>query len=166
MLYRAFYPSPCGDILLESDGENLTGLSFLGGEGADPARLRAGTAVPVLEAAVFWLDRYFQGEAPAADLPLKVSGTPFQGQVWAILREIPYGETLSYGEVAAVIGEKRGGKTGLLARAVGSAAGRNPVALLIPCHRLIAADGSLGGYAYGSEIKRCLLDLEGASFRA
>ena len=116
MLYRALYPSPCGDILLESDGENLTGLSFLGGEGADPARLRAGTAVPVLAAACFWLDRYFQGEAPAADLPLKVSGTPFQGQVWAILREIPYGETLSYGEVAAVIGEKRGGKTGLLAR--------------------------------------------------
>ena len=163
MIYRAFYDSPIGTILLESDGEKLTSLRFLEGDGAAVAPARAEkVAQSVFKHAFSWLDRYFNGEAPAVDVPLKAQGTPFQREVWAILNTIPYGKTLSYGEIAAMIGKNRVEKTGLLSRAVGAAVGRNPISLLIPCHRVIGSDGSLRGYAGGIERKAYLLSLEGA----
>lgn len=100
------------------------------------------------------IQQYLAGSRRLFDLPLDPEGTPFQKQVWSALELIPYGQTRSYGEVAAAIGKPRS------SQAVGQAVGKNPLALLIPCHRVINADGSLGGYAYGQKTKRFLLDLE------
>ncbi len=105
------------------------------------------------------LAEYFQGRRRSFDLPLEVRGTPFQQRVWKALRRIPYGETRSYGEIARQVGSPRA------ARAVGMANHANPVAIVIPCHRVIAAGGALGGYACGIEFKRRLLDLEAANIR-
>lgn len=102
------------------------------------------------------LAEYFAGERRAFDLPLDARGTPFQKRVWNALSRIPYGETRSYGDIARDAGSPKGG------RAVGMANHNNPIAIVVPCHRVIAADGSLGGYACGLEFKRRLLDLEGA----
>jgi methylated-DNA-[protein]-cysteine S-methyltransferase len=104
------------------------------------------------------LTEYFAGERTTFDLPLAPAGTPFQLRVWDALQRIPYGETASYGELARELGE--GGQDHRLARAVGAANGRNPIAIVVPCHRVIGADGSLTGYAGGLECKRALLDLE------
>jgi methylated-DNA-[protein]-cysteine S-methyltransferase len=100
------------------------------------------------------LAAYFAGQRRTFDLPLRLEGTDFQRRVWAALQEIPYGETVSYGELAARLGSPGA------SRAVGLANGRNPVAVIVPCHRVIAADGTLGGYGGGLERKRRLLDLE------
>ncbi len=100
------------------------------------------------------LAAYFAGDLREFDLPLRLDGTSFQQRVWAALREIPYGETISYGELAERVGSPGA------SRAVGLANGRNPVAIIVPCHRVIAADGTLGGYGGGLERKRRLLDLE------
>ena len=109
---------------------------------------------PVLRAARLWLDAYFAGERPdAGALPLLPRGTDFQRAVWRELRTIPYGETRRYGEIAARLGSS--------ARAVGSAVGRNPISLIIPCHRVLGAKGALTGYAGGLERKEALLALEG-----
>lgn len=100
------------------------------------------------------MQAYFAGELREFDLPLDLRGTEFQSRVWRSLLRIPYGETCSYADLAASAGSPRG------FRAVGQANGRNPVAIVVPCHRVIAADGSIGGYSCGLEIKRFLLDLE------
>ena len=105
-----------------------------------------------------WLERYFAGKAPELDVPLRPDGTAFQRAVWELLREIPYGETISYGELAAALAERSGRPCP--ARAVGGAVGRNPVSILVPCHRVVGADGSLTGYAGGTERKRKLLEIE------
>ena len=104
------------------------------------------------------LAEYFAGERRAFDLPLRPAGTPFQLRVWEALLQIPYGETASYGEIARELGEP--GHDHRLARAVGAANGRNPIAIVVPCHRVIGSDGSLTGYGGGLECKRALLDLE------
>jgi methylated-DNA-[protein]-cysteine S-methyltransferase len=144
--------SPIGELLLVGDGESLTKLDF------DPAHVRPGWR---REPAAFadasdQLDAYFAGELRTFDLPLAPSGTPFQRQVWEALTAIPYGETTSYGELAESIG--RPGS----ARAVGAANGRNPIAIVVPCHRVIGADSTLTGYAGGLDAKLTLLTLEGA----
>ena len=100
------------------------------------------------------LDEYFAGKRKTFELPLSLAGTPFQQKVWKALQQIPYGKTISYAELAQSIGSPKA------CRAVGSANGKNPAAIIIPCHRVINADGKLGGYAYGLEIKKQLLDLE------
>ena len=104
------------------------------------------------------LTEYFAGERKTFDLPLRPAGTPFQLRVWEALLQIPYGETASYGEIARELGEP--GHAHRLARAVGAANGRNPIAIVVPCHRVIGSDGSLTGYGGGLECKRALLDLE------
>jgi methylated-DNA-[protein]-cysteine S-methyltransferase len=109
---------------------------------------------PVLAAAASQLDAYFRGELTSFDLPLSLAGTQFQRSVWAALQSIPYGETISYGELARRIGQPSA------SRAVGLANGRNPVAIVVPCHRVIGADGSLTGYGGGMDRKRFLLALE------
>ena len=143
-------PSPLGELRLTSDGEFLTGLYMRNQELPDAVRDRTALREPVAQ-----LRAYLAGELTAFDLPLRQPGTPFQQRVWAELLAIPYGDTISYAELA-----KRVGQPGA-ARAVGSANGRNHIGIVVPCHRVIAADGTLGGY--GGELwrKEWLLELEG-----
>jgi len=114
----------------------------------------SGSEVKILRKAVDQLNSYFAGERTKFDLPVDISGTPFQMQVWNQLKKIPYGKTHSYSDVALAI------KNGKAVRAVGTANGRNPLSIIVPCHRVIAADGTLGGYAGGLDIKTKLLNLE------
>ena len=159
MLYTDSFASPLGEILLVSDGEALCGLWFEG-QRFYPASLEAEERpeLAVFEKTRAWLERYFAGKAPELDVSLRLDGTAFQRAVWELLREIPYGETRSYGELAAALAKQSGKPCS--ARAVGGAVGRNPVSILVPCHRVVGADGSLTGYAGGLERKRKLLEIE------
>jgi len=135
-------------LTMASDGESLTELRF------SEVPVKAATqTVPILEETRRWLDSYFSGENPNFTLQVAPFGTQFQRRVWSELLSIPYGETVTYGDIARRIDCKS-------AQAVGSAVGRNPIAIIIPCHRVIGTDGSLTGYAYGIERKRRLLMLE------
>ena len=160
MLYTDLFASPLGEILLVSDGETLSGLYFEGQKYV-PALPEAekDPSLPVFKSARAWLERYFAGEKPEVDLPLCAAGTAFQRAVWDLLKEIPYGATVTYGELAERLAARRGRPCS--ARAVGAAVGRNPISLIVPCHRVIGADGSLTGYAGGLARKRALLQLEG-----
>ena len=146
--------SPIGELLLLGDGEALHGLYMQ--EGRRPRRIapdwRASTAA--FTTVIDELRAYFEGHPIAFDVPLRLRGTEFELRVWRALQDIPYGATASYGEVAREIGEPSA------ARAVGLANGRNPIAVIVPCHRVIGADGSLTGYGGGLERKRLLLELE------
>ena len=162
-MYRsATYASPVGEITLCSDGDALRGLWIEGQKyhgGTIPEAMEPGDA-PVLAAAKEWLDAYFAGERPAiADLPLAPIGSEFRQMVWRILREIPYGEVTTYGEIAKRVAAKTGRP--MSGQAVGGAVGHNPISIIIPCHRVVGANGSLTGYAGGIAVKRKLLELEG-----
>jgi methylated-DNA-[protein]-cysteine S-methyltransferase len=148
--------SPIGDLLLLSDGVALRSLWMQGGPRPLPPDPAWKQDDGPFDQVIAQLDEYFDGQRRAFDLPLVLDGTPFQQRVWAALQAIPYGTTISYGELAAGIG--RPGAS----RAVGLANGRNPVSVIVPCHRVIGADGSLTGYGGGLERKRLLLGLEGA----
>lgn len=158
MVYHDTYLSPLGLLLLQADEEGLTGLHFADSRFA-PAQPAGSRPSPVLADAARWLDRYFAGACPDFTPRLSLRGTPFQQTVWQQLLRIPYGTTCSYGELAArVAGEMH--RERMSAQAIGGAVGRNPVALIVPCHRVIGADGSLTGYAAGVERKAALLALE------
>jgi len=150
--------SPVGRILLTGDERALTGLYLLDA-GEHSASVRASwTHRPGgFAAAAGQLAEYFGGSRREFDLPLAPHGTPFQLAVWAELARIPYGTTVSYGEVAAALG-----KSPVASRAVGLANGRNPISIIVPCHRVIGADGSLTGYGWGVDRKEWLLRHEGA----
>jgi methylated-DNA-[protein]-cysteine S-methyltransferase len=152
--------SPLGDLLLTSDGERLTGLYFpchqdRHAPGPD-WRHDAGRFADVRQQ----LDAYFAGESAQFDVPLAMTGTPFERRVWSALRRVAYGTTVSYRDIAQRIGQATA------CRAVGMANGRNPIPIIVPCHRVIGADGSLTGYGGGLETKRWLLELEGVELRA
>lgn len=158
MYFRTIYPSALGPITLVCDREALIHLS-LPGQKPFPETCRD-EGHPILEQAKAWLERYFAGEVPSpGELSLKPRGTPFREQIWRLLLEIPYGQTISYGELArkaaAILGKPR-----MSAQAVGGAVGANPIAIIIPCHRVLGADGSLTGYAGGVHYKQALLELE------
>ena len=147
-MHTTLHPSPVDDILLQADDEGrLTGL-FLRHD--VPAAAGDGPFGAIREQ----LDAYFAGELEAFDLPLAPHGTPFQQRVWDELTRIPYGETISYLELALRLGDRK------LVRAVGTANGRNPLSIIVPCHRVIGADGTLVGYGGGLERKRWLLEHE------
>ena len=157
MTYTATYSSPLGPIVIESDGEALTGLRFCCEKASAvpiEAPKEAVRTPPIIAETIQWLDDYFAGKRPCNVPRLNPQGTAFQKRVWKALLTIPYGKTVSYGELARMVGCKS-------AQAVGQAVGVNPVALIIPCHRVIAAHGKIGGYEYGIEIKKKLLELEG-----
>ena len=162
MKYTCHYPSPLGGVTLASDGTALTGLWFDGqkyfGQGLDGAPEER--ELPVFAEAARWLDRYFGGRDPGVTPLLRPAGTPFQLSVWAALGRIPFGGTATYGEIARELG--RGEGRGTSARAVGGAVGRNPISLMIPCHRVVGA-GGLTGYAGGLDRKAWLLALEQAA---
>jgi methylated-DNA-[protein]-cysteine S-methyltransferase len=144
--------SAVGSLQLTSDGISLTGVHFLD---AEPPSRGGGDAVPVLVEARQQLTRYFAGQLQAFHLPLGARGTTFQQRVWTELTRIPYGSTASYGEIALRLGMPRGAS-----RAVGLANGSNPLAIVVPCHRVIGSSGTLTGYAGGLDRKRFLLGLE------
>jgi methylated-DNA-[protein]-cysteine S-methyltransferase len=152
----SYYESPIGRLLLTSDGTALTGLYM---EPSHEARDIGGWAedagVAPLAAAIRQLTEYFDGTRREFDLPLRLQGTTFQTRVWRELTAIPYGQTWSYGQLAKRIDNPSA------SRAVGLANGRNPISILVPCHRVIGADGSLTGYGGGLERKRWLLAHEG-----
>jgi methylated-DNA-[protein]-cysteine S-methyltransferase len=152
--YVTTVPSPIGQLTLVGDGDHLVGLYFDDDPHAAEARAGAPHDDRRLRAAATQLEEYFAGARTAFDLPLAPVGSPFQKKVWAALRRIPFGETASYGQIARAIG------TPAAARAIGGANHRNPIAIIVPCHRVIGADGSMTGYGGGLDRKRLLLALE------
>ena len=154
------YPSPLGEIILASDGEALTGLWFAGQkyEGSTLAAEHEEKDLPVFDETRRWLDVYFAGKDPGFTPPLRLRGTDFRKAVWKVLLTIPYGKTTTYGEIAAQIARETG--VSVSARAVGNAVGHNPISLIVPCHRVLGADGNLTGYAGGVERKEKLLEME------
>lgn len=141
--------SPFGALTLTEENERVAGVTFGAREGANQRE------TPLLREAVRQLALYFEGRLKRFDLPLALKGTPFQRDVWQAIFDIPYGETRSYGEIARAVGRESA------RRAVGMASHRNPVPIIVPCHRVIGANGSLTGYGGGLEVKRSLLTLEG-----
>ena len=148
-IYCKIMTSPVGLLTLESDGESITALRFGGNHD--------GESCPLLEKAARELEEYFAGQRREFDLPLSPAGTEFQRSVWKALLTIPYGQTASYGQIAARVGNPKA------SRAVGMANNRNPISIFIPCHRVVGADGSLTGYGGGLPIKEYLLKLESGS---
>lgn len=144
----SLYESPLGAMVMGSDGECLISLSF--GDGIEGKE----EDLPVFAEARLWLDTYFSGRVPSFTPPLRLEGTPFRKRVWERLLDIPYGTTVSYGELSRKLGIGS-------AQAVGGAVGHNPIAIIVPCHRVIGSDGSLTGYHGGLERKAGLLSLEG-----
>ncbi|WP_319804426.1 methylated-DNA--[protein]-cysteine S-methyltransferase [Nocardioides malaquae] len=146
--------SPIGPLRVVGGGEGVTAIEFSPFDEEAQVGERNDEA-PLLVEAARQLRAYFAGELTDFDLPLAPRGTDYQHRVWAALREVPYGRTATYAEIAAALGQPRGAS-----RAVGSANGRNPIPVVVPCHRIVGADGSLTGYAGGLERKQVLLDLE------
>ena len=161
MQYTTTYHSPLGEILLAADEIGLTGLWFDGEKyyAWNLDENHEEKEVPVFQEAKRWLDIYFSGREPDFMPPMHMLGTAFQKEVWEILRTIPYGETTTYGGIAAKIAKKRG-LPRMSAQAVGGAVGHNEVSIIIPCHRVVGTGGSLTGYAGGIEKKVALLELE------
>ena len=161
MNYILHYVSPLGGITLAGDGEFLTGLWF-DGQKHFPHNLTADSTeaeLPVFTQTVNWLDAYFSGKEPDFMPPISLHTTPFRKAVYDILLTIPYGHTMTYVEIAGFLAEQRGIQR-MSAQAVGGAVGHNPISIIIPCHRVIGADGSLTGYAGGMRMKGALLDFE------
>ena len=163
MVYTWHYDSPLGGITLASDGDALLGL-WLDGQNIFSTTLdkeRQEKLLPVFEDTCRWLDIYFSGKDPGFTPKLHVSTTEFRKKVWEILLTIPYGKTMTYGEIASRIAREKGVKQ-MSAQAVGGAVGHNPISLIIPCHRVIGANGNLTGYAGGIDKKARLLQMEKA----
>jgi methylated-DNA-[protein]-cysteine S-methyltransferase len=150
--------SPLGTLLAVCEDDAITALLLPNQAQLLPRQAQPGTT-PILEAVEVWLSDYFAGNIPEITFPLAPKGTPFQQSVWALLRKIPYGKSVTYGDLARQLGRV------MSAQAVGQAVGKNPLSILIPCHRVLGAEGKLTGYAGGLDAKRNLLDLEGISYR-
>jgi len=164
MQYMTKYSSPLDEILLTCDDVGLTGLWFKG-EKLDALLVDeryTEMETPLLHTIKRWLDIYFTGREPDFMPPLHTTGSDFQFTVWELLRQIPYGEITTYGELAKRVAKKRG-LPRMSAQAVGGAVGRNPISIIVPCHRVIGKNGNLTGYAGGIERKKKLLMLEGFS---
>jgi methylated-DNA-[protein]-cysteine S-methyltransferase len=149
-MYRAYYNSPIGTVEIVSDENSIIELSFV----EETMESDSQASPQVLQTALKQIDEYFQGKRNAFDLKLKAEGTEFQQKVWQSLIEVPYGETACYGDIAAAVGNSKA------SRAVGGANNKNKIAIIIPCHRIVGADGSLTGYAGGLWRKEWLLKHE------
>ena len=164
MTFIRHYDSPLGGVLLAADNAGLTGLWFNGAKyfAANLPEAREEKRTPILDETARWLDIYFAGGQPDFTPPLHLIGTPFQQEVWALLRQIPYGKTTTYGALAKTLAAQRGLER-MSAQAVGGAVGHNEISILVPCHRVVGTGGSLTGYAGGVDKKKALLELEGVS---
>lgn len=163
MLYYKKISSSLGEITLRSDGQFLTGLWFANDKhyGDKDIQDAQNAELPIFALAEKWLAEYFAGCKPKVKVPLQFTGTDFQKCVWKILQNIPYGRLVTYGDIACEIAAQRG-LARMSAQAVGGAVGRNPLCIIVPCHRVIGADGSLTGYGGGMRRKVRLLELEKA----
>lgn len=164
MQYTRKCQTPLGDVLLAADALGLTGLWFDGaryyGAGLDPQHEEK--EIPVFEMVERWLALYFSGRQPDFLPPVHLIGSPFRRRVWELMLQIPYGQTMTYGELAACIAKERGIPR-MSAQAVGGAVAHNPISIILPCHRMVGMSGSLTGYAGGIPRKVELLKLEGAA---
>lgn len=161
MQYTCKYESPLGGITLAADETGLTGLWF---EGQKYFALyldkeHEEKELPIFEQTRNWLDIYFSGNEPDFKLPLHFTGSTFQNEVWGILCQIPYGQTITYGDIAKLIAEKKG-LARMSSQAVGGAVAHNGISIIVPCHRVVGGNGSLTGYAGGIDKKIALLKLE------
>lgn len=157
MKYYFVYPSELGKILLLSDGVYLTGLYF-----DDTITLGQDYIykhLDVFDKTCNYLDQYFSGLLPDIDIPIRLEGTSFQKEVWNILLTIPYGQTMTYGQIAKLIAKKKGIEK-MSAQAIGGAVGKNPISIIVPCHRVLGTNQKLVGYAGGIERKKKLLEIE------
>lgn len=161
MLYYKKVASPLGEITLRSDGEALTGLWFADDKhyGAKDIAGAALADLDIFAQAEAWLAEYFAGREPKVSVPLKLQGSEFQMQVWRLLQDIPYGRLVTYGDIAKKIAAQKG-MARMSAQAVGGAVGHNPLCIIVPCHRVVGANGSLTGYGGGMWRKVRLLELE------
>ena len=162
MLYSTNYKSPVGDMLIVSDGKAIKGIWFDGQKhfkSTVESELTVNDELIIFENVKKWLDDYFNGINPEIDFKLKPEGTEFRKKVWQILSEIQYGETMTYGEIASKISPT------MSAQAVGGAVGANPIAIVIPCHRVLGKNAKLTGYAAGIDKKMELLKIENISFK-
>ena len=147
------YQSPIGCLKIVADKQAIVGLQLIDESPKNEKQVES----EILQMTCKQLDEYFQGKRKIFDLPLSAQGTAFQQKVWEELQRIPYGKTISYAQLAQAVNHPKA------CRAAGSANGKNPIAIIIPCHRVINAGGGLGGYAYGLKVKKQLLELEGKS---
>ena len=160
-MFERIIQTPLGEVRLRSDGKSLTGLWFVGqvNDAKDNRDIEIKDDLPIFGQVESWLESYFSGEQTLITIPLQPKGTIFQERVWQILQEIPYGETMTYGEIAQIIAKEKGVAT-YSAQAVGQAVGKNPISILIPCHRVLGKNGALTGYAGGVHRKEQLLRIE------
>ena len=167
MTYIYHYNSPLGGITLSSNGTELNGLWFDGQKyfGDTLPKDYSEKPLPVFDQTARWLDIYFGGKDPDFTPPLSMETTPFRRQVWKIMQTIPFGQTMTYGEIAAKVAQLKG-LPRMSAQAVGGAVGHNSISIIIPCHRVVGTNGSLTGYAGGIEKKIQLLKLEKADMKA
>lgn len=161
MCYTGYYQSPMGKILLTADKIGLTGLRF---EAMNSCSGEYEGSISVFREVKKWLDIYFSGRNPEFTPQIHMIGSQFQLSVWRILLQIPFGETTTYGEIAKMIAKEKG-VARMSARAVGGAVGRNDIAIIVPCHRVIGANGELTGYAGGINKKIKLLQREGIDIK-
>jgi methylated-DNA-[protein]-cysteine S-methyltransferase len=163
MDYTFRYTSPLGDITIAGNDFALTGLWFDGqkyfADNLNPEHKERFT--PIFEQTMAWLDIYFSGKAPTFTPPLSIRATPFRRSVLEILLTIPFGKTMTYGEIARIAARQMGVEK-MSAQAVGNAVGHNPISIIVPCHRVVGVNGDLTGYAGGIERKEKLLELERA----
>ena len=160
-MFESRIQTPLGEVRLRSDGKSLTGLWFVGqvNDAKEHSDIEIKDDLLIFGQVETWLESYFFGEQTPIKIPLQPKGTMFQERVWKILQEIPYGETMTYGEIAQRIAKEKGVET-YSAQAVGQAVGKNPISILIPCHRVLGKNGALTGYAGGVHRKEQLLNLE------
>ena len=160
-MFERMIQTPLGEVRLRSDGKSLTGLWFVGqvNDAKNNCGIEMKDDLPIFGQVETWLESYFSGNQTPIIFPLQPKGTIFQERVWKILQEIPYGETMTYGDIAQRIAKEKGVAT-YSAQAVGQAVGKNPISILIPCHRVLGKNGALTGYAGGVHRKEQLLRIE------
>lgn len=162
-MFKSYYNSNLGKIIIVADNRYIYGLYFDNQEylPENLEKLEINNNSPIIKQVKLWLEEYFNGKKPNLEnLPIKLIGSEFKMLVWSVLKTIPYGKTITYGEIAKTLARKTN-KEKISARAVGNAVGHNPISIIIPCHRVIGANGKITGYAGGIDKKTALLKLEG-----
>ena len=162
-MFKSYYNSNLGKIIIVADNRYIYGLYFDNQEylPENLEKLEINNNSPIIKQVKLWLEEYFNGKKPNLEnLPIKLIGSEFKMLVWSVLKTIPYGKTITYGEIAKTLAKKTN-KEKISARAVGNAVGHNPISIIIPCHRVIGANGKITGYAGGIDKKIALLKLEG-----